>query len=85
MLAASGKGKEAVPGYDRQEGDGKGGQKIKLVHCKYFCATCCYTCVCIGSESGSSSETSTVNVLPTREGVLIIDEVLVISEVIFVV
>ena len=47
MFALSGRWKEVVPRYDRRE-DGKG-QKIKLVHCKYFCATGCYTCVCVGS------------------------------------
>ena len=38
--------------------------------------------VCTGSESGNSRESANVDVLPTGEGVLIIDEVKVMSEAI---
>lgn len=36
MLVTSGRGKEAVPGYDRQYEEGKGDQKIKLENCIYI-------------------------------------------------
>ena len=79
MLATSGRGKEAVPGYDRQYEEGKGDQKIKLEICIYISN---FYVICIGSESGNSCESANVDVLPTREDVLIIDEVKVMSEVI---